>query len=429
MNVLQVKELKNISWLVGGRIAQMILSLFIGILTARYLGPSNYGLIGYATAYVAFFTSFCNLGINSVIIKNFVEYPNEQGEAIGTTIILRAISSLISILSILLIVLILDNKELLTIHVTFLCSLALLFQVFDTINYWFQSKYQSKIPTIATLIAYFVVSVYKVILLVLEKDVLWFAMSTSIDYFLIGAMLLISYKKHNGPKLSFSFSKTKQLLGKSYHYVLSGMMVAIYGQTDRVMLKQLLDESQVGYYTIAVTVCGMWVFILTAIIDSLYPTILQFHKRDKLLFEAKNRQLYSIVFYLSIIISIIFLLFGKWIIGILYGQDFMGAVAPLKIVTWYTAFSYLGVARNAWIVCEDKQVYLKYMYLGAAAINVLLNLIFIPNYGASGAAMASLITQVFTSLILPLCFKGMRPNVRLMIDAIMLKDVIRKIKQ
>ena len=104
----------------------------------------------------------------------------------------------------------------------------------------------------------------------------------------------------------------------------------------------------------------------------------------------------------------------------------MPAVMPLKIITWYTAFSYFGVARNAWMVCNEKQKYIKYMYLPAAIINVLLNLAFIPLWGASGAAVASLITQIFTSIILPLCIKATRPNAKLMLEAIFLIDVFNK---
>ena len=50
------KEVKNASWLIYGKLAQMILSFFVSILTARYLGPSNYGTISYVSAYIAFFT-------------------------------------------------------------------------------------------------------------------------------------------------------------------------------------------------------------------------------------------------------------------------------------------------------------------------------------------------------------------------------------
>ena len=67
------KEVNNASWLIGGKVLQMAISLVVGVITARYLGPSNYGLIGYGTAYVSFFTAFCSLGLNSVIIKDFID--------------------------------------------------------------------------------------------------------------------------------------------------------------------------------------------------------------------------------------------------------------------------------------------------------------------------------------------------------------------
>ena len=235
--------------------------------------------------------------------------------------------------------------------------------------------------------------------------------------------MIVAYKKHNGPTLKVSWLKAKSLLGRSYHYILSGMMVAIYGQTDKFMLKHMLDETSVGYYSLATTISAMWVFILTAIIDSMYPTILQLHKKDKEQFDRKNRQLYAIVFYVSVVVGILFCLFGEIIIHIMYGKEFLPAASTLKIVTWYTIFSYLGVARNAWIVCENKQKYLKYMYILAAIANVLLNYLCIPLWGTNGAALASLITQILTSIVIPFFIKNMRPNVKLMLEAIMLKKI------
>ncbi len=420
------KEIANAGWLIGGKAAQMLLSLVVGVLSARYLGPENYGLIDYAHAYTAFFMAFCTLGLNSVIIKDFVDHPEDQGKSLGSSIALRLISSLCSMLMIVTVVSILDNDEPETIVVVALSSTSLLFHAFDTINYWFQSRYQSKVTAIVAFAAYTATSIYKIILLLLNKDVKWFAFATSVDYIVLGSILLAAYKHSNGPRLSVSWSKSKALLGKSYHYILSGMMVAIYGQTDRLMLKQMLDEAEVAYYSRALSICTMWVFILQAVIDSVYPTILRLHGTDLISFQSKNKQLYAIVFYTSIAVSIFFVLFGDAVIWILYGEAYMGASAPLKIITWYTAFSYLGVARDAWIVCENKQRYLKYIYMSAAALNVVLNAILIPQLGAAGAAVASLITQISTSIILPLFFGEMRQNAILMLQAITLSGVFLK---
>ena len=423
---LKNKEVKNASWLIGGRIAQMVLSLFVGILTARYLGPANYGLINYGTAYVAFFTALCTLGLNSVIIKDFVDNPDEQGEAIGSALVMRLISSILSSVMIVGIVSIVDKNEPLTIAVVALCSLGSIFHVFEVFNFWFQYQYKSKITSVAMFLAYAVTSAYKIILLVLGKNVKWFAFASSVDYIVLALFLFIAYKKHNGKKLKFSFKKSKSLLKVSYHYILSSMMIAIYGQTDKLMLKQFLGETEVGYYGTATTICAMWTFVLQAIIDSIYPTILRLYSVNREQYKRKNRQLYAIVFYVSTFVSLAFLVLGDWIVNLLYGTAYAPAGLPLKIITWYTAFSYLGVARNAWIVSEGKQKYLKYMYFGAALMNVALNCLFIPKFEAAGAAIASLITQMFTSIILPCFFKEMRPNSKLIIEAIFLRKVFTK---
>ena len=72
-NILKHRVVKNAGWIMGGRIVTMICSFIVSLLTARYLGPGNYGLINYGLAYTTFFYSICTLGINSVLVKCFVD--------------------------------------------------------------------------------------------------------------------------------------------------------------------------------------------------------------------------------------------------------------------------------------------------------------------------------------------------------------------
>lgn len=417
------KEMRNAGWVIGGRIAQMAIALFVSILTTRYLGVNNYGTINYAAAYVAFFSSFCTLGINSIIIKEFIDHPNEQGVAIGTAIFLRAISSILSELVIVGCVSIINKNEPFTIIVVTLCSIALIFQVTDTINYWFQARYLSKVVSIASLIAYIATTIYRIILLLLQKDVKWFAFASSVDAICMAIIMLIIYHQYGGPKLAVSIKKAKELLKKSQYFIIVHMLVAIYEQIDKIMLQLMINETEVGYYSLAATVNGMWIFVLTAIIDSFTPTILQYGKRDQDKFERKNRQLYSIVIWLSLTVAIVYVCFGREIIRILYGEEYLGATVPLRIICWYTPFFYLVSARNAWMIAKNKQRYLTYLCGGSAVANVVLNFVFIPLWGASGAALASLLTQMLAITIIPYCIKDMRPNVKLMLDAVFLRDI------
>lgn len=419
------RTVKNAWYIIIGKIIQMAFSLVVGMLTARYLGPSNYGLINYAGAYTGFFASICTLGINNVLVKEFIDNPVQDGIIIGTTLTLRALSSLLSAIIIIIISFFVDAGETTTILVVGLASIGMIFHISETFNFWFQSRLESKVTAIATLVAYIVSALYKISLLVRGKPVTYFALVSSIDYFCLGIIQYYQYRKRNGSKLGFSLAYGKLLFNKSKHFIMSGLMISIYGQTDKLMLKQLMGDSEVGYYATAVSLSGIWCFILSAIIHSMYPSIMEADKsKDDGLFRKRNIQLYAIVFYLSLSVSAIFTIFASFIIGILYGDSYLSATAPLRIVTWYTAFSYLGVARNAWVVAKEQQKHLFKIYAASALANVLLNIALIPIWGASGAAVASLAAQIFTTFVVPFFIPSMRENAKLMLEAVLLKGIV-----
>ncbi len=424
--LLKNKTLKNAGWLMAGKVIHMILSFVIGLISARYLGPSNYGLINYASAYVTFFTSVCTLGINSIIVKNFVDKPEEEGESLGTSIVLRLISSFLSVGVIAFIVKMIDGNEPITLVVVTLYSISLVFSSFDIFRQWFQSKLLSKYYAIATLISYLIASAYKLYLLITGKSVEWFAISNSIDHLVVAVILYAFYKKCKGPRLGFSWKKTKELLSVSCSYILAGLMTSIYASTDKLMLKQLMSENSVGYYALAVSISSMWTFVLSALIESISPSIMQYHNTDKQKYEISNKRLYALVCYFSLFASAVICFIAPLFIRIVYGEDYLPAVGSLRIVVWFVAFSYLGVARNVWVVCEKKQKYLKYLYFGSAVSNVILNIIMIPIWGEKGAAIASLLTQISTVFVFPCFIKEMRPNVKMMTEAVLLKGVFQK---
>lgn len=427
-SIFNIHALKNTGWLIAGKIVHLGLAFAVNLLTARYLGPSNYGLINYAALYTSFFTSIATLGLNSILVKDFVKNPNESGITVGTAVALQMVSGILSAVSIVTIVFFVDAGEYLTLTVVALYSLSLVFQAFDSIRYWFLSRLESKYTTIATSIGYTIVTIYKIMLLVFDMDVRWFAVSNTIDYAVAAILFLWLYKKRNGPRLHISLHKGKCLIQESKSFILCSLMVAVYNCTDRFMLKHMLSEASVGYYATATSLATVWTFVLAAVIDSASPGIMQAYKANKSRYILNNRQLYAIVFYLSIFVSSVLTIVARPAILLLYGEAYLPAARPMQVITWYTAFSYLGVARNVWVVCESKQKYLTPIYIGSAMINVVLNFLLIPWWGATGAAVASLITQISTTFVFPLIIRPLRPNGLLMYQAVFLKNVLPKRK-
>lgn len=413
----------NTMWDIGGKVFQMVLTAVVGMLTARYLGPSNFGVIGETASYVAFFSVICQLGFTSTAVKEVMDHEDKQGEILGTTIFFRICTSLISSVAISCLLYVLKDGDKTVVWVAFLQSLSLVFQSFEMIHYWYQSRLETQVSVKIQSFAYVIMAVYKIAILALGKSVEWFAFSTALEAAVVGAALVLVYGRGEGQKLSVSLSAGKELLKRSYQFILSGLMVTIYSEMDKIMLGQMLSQEAVGYYTAATKISSMWSFVLTALINSSRPVIIASRSKNHELYIKQNKRLYATIIWIGIAAGLGITVLGKWIILIMYGRDYLPAVSSLQISAWYTMFSMLGSARGIWVVCEEKSKYVKY-YLGTGAIiNVILNYLLIPAYGPGGAAAATLITQIFTAVLAPAMFKETRIYTRYVAEAFMLRGI------
>ena len=424
MKLLKNKVFKNASWIIACKIVQSVLGFIISILTARYLGPSNFGLINYAASLVSFAAPLMQLGLNAVIVQFLVEEPENEGGIVGTTITMNVIASIFCIIGVISFSLIANANEKETIIVVALYSVMLFFQATEMVQYWFQAKFLSKYTSIVSLIAYCIVSAYKIFLLITDKSVFWFAVSYSIDYLIISILLLIIYNKKSCQKLSFSFSVFKRMFKKGKYYIISNLMIVFFTQTDRIMLKLMTGDIQTGYYSCAVSCATMTEFVFAAILDSFRPLIFEKKRENESAYELNLIRLFSIITYLSILQSIVISIFANPIISVLYGNSYASSISILRVIVWYTIFSYLGAARNIWILAENKQRYLLLLNGIGAIMNIALNAVLIPSFGAEGAAIATLLTQIITNIVLPIFIKDIRRSVLLMLKSLNINNIL-----
>ena len=422
---------RNAKWIIVCKLAQSLLQLIIGMLSARYLGPKNYGLISYASSVVAFAVPFTQLGLNATLVRELVNNPEKEGEILGTSLIMSLFASVISVAAVVGFASIANKGERQTLIVCVLYSFSLVFQAIELIQYWFHSKLMSKYPSIAMLVAYVIVSAYKIYLLAAAKSVYWFAVVHVIEYGTVAFLLLAIYIKEGTKKLSISLQMAKLLFARSKYFILSSVMVTVFQNTDHIMLKLMSGDMENGYYTAAITCVTVCQFVYVAIIDSTRPVILEQKKRGSLDYEKYISRLYCIIIYLALAQGIFYLLFAKQIVSVLYGVEYMNAVRILQILVWYMAFSVMGKIRNIWILAEDKQSYLWKINLVGVFANVIINAILIPCWGAGGAALASLLTQFTVNFLIGFIYEPLKFNNKLLLkglDPKLLLELVSEIK-
>ena len=429
---MQKKVLKNAGWIIGCKVVKAVLTLVVTAITTRYLGVEKYGLLNYAAGLVAFFVPIMRLGLDAIMVHEIVQRPEEEGKIVGTVMTLSTISAFLCVLGVSAFTMVVNAGEKDTIIVSAIYSLMLFFQALEMLHYWFQAKLLAKFSAIAMLVSYIFVALFQALLIYLNADVYLFALSFSIDYFIIAIILLIIFKKKSDQKIRFSFKLAKSMLSVSKYYIVSTLVQTVYMQTDKIMLKLMIGDAATGIYTGAITCASMTSFVFVAIIDSMRPEIFAGKNQSQEQFENRVTELYSVIIYFSLIQCVVITALAPIIIEIMCGAQFIESVPVLRVAVWFTTFSYLGTIRNVWMLAEGNQRYLWIINLTGALTNVALNFVFISILGALGAAVASVITQVVANVIVGYIIKPIRANNRLMVRSLnpkYLKGLISSFKR
>ena len=413
--MLQNRVFNNTKWIIACKVIQSLIQLVVGMITARYLGPSNYGLISYAASVVSFAAPVMQLGLNSTVVQEYVNRSDEEGTVAGTAMIMNMISGVACMIGVASFVCIANRGEKDTIIVCVLYSLGIFFRAAEMLQYWFQSKLMSRYASLAVLCAYVAVSVYKIYLLITGKSVYWFALSHAVEYGVTGILIWIVYRKVSDKKLRFSWKLAREMFQKSKYYILASLMVSVFQNTDHIMLKMMTDNAENGYYTTAITCATVTQFVFLALIDSARPVILEKYQQSREAFERNVSGLYTIVIYATALQSVCFTIFAKLMVYVLYGKSYFPAIPVLQILAWQVPFAFMGSIRNVWILAENKHDILWVINLCGVLANILLNALMIPMWGACGAACASMLTQAVTNFVVGFFMKPIRPNNRLLI--------------
>ncbi len=395
-----MKYFKNTSWLFGEKILRMIVGLFVGVWVARYLGPEQFGLFSYAQSFVGLFTAFATLGLDGIVVRELVKDETRCDELIGTAFWLKLMGAF-AVLAVLAIAVNFTSNDHFTNILVFIIASATIFQSFNVVDMYFQSKVMGKYIVYANVISLLLSSIVKVALILYDAPLIAFAWTIVFDSFILACGFLYFYIKNhlniNLLHVRFEKSTAVSLLRDSWPLILSGMVIAIYMKIDQVMIKEMMNSEAVGQYAAAVRISEAWYFIPMVIASSLFPAIINAKKQSEELYHARLQKLYNLMVWMAIAIALPMTFLSDWVIHLLYGNQYNQAGSVLMIHIWTGVFIFLGVASGKWFMAENLQMlaFLRTFY--GMIINIILNIILIPKYGIQGAATATLISQIMAA--------------------------------
>jgi len=413
-----MKYFRNTSWLFAEKILRMVVGLFVGIWVARYLGPEKFGLFSYAQSFVGLFTVFITLGLDAIVVKELLNKNSDDNVLLGTTFGLKILGFFSMLLFILIAIQFTKNND--ANLLIYIISLSIIFQSFNVIDFYFQSKVLSKYVVFANTGSLLISSIIKIVLILNNASLLAFAVVTIVDTSVVAFGLIYFYKKQNLllSKWVFKISKAKFLLRQSWPMILSGIAISLYMKIDQIMIANILNNKSVGYYAVAVKFSEMWLFITVAITNSLFPAIINAKKESQTKYKNRILNLYRLLVLISLSISVVIYLFANYIVLYTYGTDYKESIVLLQLYVWSIIFVFLNNGSWKWYISENLQYIATIRLFIGAGVNILLNLWWIQKFGLTGAVYATLVSYAIATYFGNLLSKKTIVNFKMQTKAI-----------
>jgi len=417
----RAKITKNIFWLFNEKVFRFTLGFFVSILVTRYLGPEQYGILSYAIAFAGLFGVFSTLGLNTILVRELVKQPERRDEIIGTALSMMLISGFIFCLASICSIYFIRPDDHLSLLLVSILSVPFLFKAFKVIALYYESEVNSKRVIPITLGVLVITNLTKICLVYLNFSVAYFAVVSVLESILTSISLVCLYTltTTNSLKLLFNVGLAKSLFRDGFPLMLSSFMIIVYMRIDQVMIRELTNDKEAGLYAISVRLTELWYFIPVIISSSTFPNIVKSLKHKEEAFNDKLQKLYNLIVLIFYFIAIPISLFATPIITMLYGEPYAESGILLSLLIWAGLFVGLGTIRGAYIFALNLTKIYLYITVSSAILNVVLNLILIPIYGAMGAVLATLASYVLASFLSCFIFKPLWQNGMMMIKALL----------
>src|SRR5260221_2718140 len=194
----------NTGWMFVDKILRLIAGLFIGAYVARYLGPSNYGLLNYVISLVSLFSVVTSLGLDTLVVRELINEEGKKDLILGSSFYLRLTAATI-VFGILFLFVQITQPDKLTRSLIYIIGSGTFFEVFGLIDYFFQAKVSSKFAVWSQMISLVVISMVRIWLVLIRAPLEWFAATYTLDFLLLAIGLVFFYTKNKNTLFNWKF--------------------------------------------------------------------------------------------------------------------------------------------------------------------------------------------------------------------------------
>lgn len=372
---------------------------------SRILLPEGTGKVNFATSFISYFTMIAQLGIPTYGIRACAVVRDDRKLLSKTAQELFIINLVMSALSYAVLFLLLFTvpslKEDRALYII-VSSTILLTSI--GMEWLYKALEQYSYITIRSLI-FKVIAMIAMFVLIHKKE----------DYVIYGAISifascasnilnLINVHKYIDLKPVGNYNFKCHIKAVSVFFAMT-CAATIYTHIDTVMLKFMVNDEEVGYYGAATKIKSILVSIITSLGVVLLPRVSYYIKNNMMdEFKKITKKSLNYVLLISCPLMVYFIIYAKQGVLFLSGNKYLNSVIPMQLIM--PTIIMIGLTNILGIqilVPLGKESYVLISTVIGAGIDVIINLILIPNMASSGAAIGTVVAEL-SVLIAQYCF-------------------------
>lgn len=405
------KILSNTLAQILGKVAVAILGIAVVKIATNYLSVEGYGEYTLIYEFLAFFGIAADLGLFTIAVKEMAEDEDKIPKIIGNILTLRTflitVTMGVAIVAAFLIPKYQDTHVPLGVAIAAITTFVTILN--GTITSVLQSKLKMHISSLATVLG-------KIISVGLMAYIVFYGFPTDTDtgfYLLLVAglignlvMLLTTghyVRKITPLRLRFDIDLWKTVLKKALPYGLALILSTIYFRIDSILIYFLRDEEEVGIYAVGMRILEHFAILPLYFMNSVLPVLTKALKEKSEKYKAIISYAFDFLAAMAVPMVVGSVLLAYPIIFVVSSPEFLsrltenfyGSDMALQILIFALLFQFLNILFAFILIALDKQTKLLYINGACVIFNIITNLIFIPIYGFRGAAVTSVLSELF----------------------------------
>lgn len=381
---------------IGTLLPQVAAFILLPIYT-RFLSPSDYGVLNSVQVISSILAIIYTLSIDKAIYRLYFDFKTEKlkKDYLGTVFItvtfsVTLITSLLFIFPGVLGTIYKDITFYPYISLSVIATSLATFVIIPRAVYFVQEKANKFI--LISLAEFFLRNAFIVFFVVYSsKGVKGYLLGQIVGSAIMVPILLFIVSK----QINFVFVKSyiKSSLRYSIPMLPTFVSVWVISAIDRVFIERYFDVRDVGIYSLGYKIAMLVSVVSGAFYKAYNPYYFKLATtgiKEEILPQLKKTN--TVYVLLVIVTSSMIALFSKEAVYLFFDNRYYESYKIISIVSLSFAIASFGGIFNLAIYQEKKTMFLMYINIIGAFVNIGLNFLFISNYGAYGAAWATVIT-------------------------------------